>query len=501
MHEHKRSTTVSSAVYVPPFKWSSENQTSGGGGGVEYQKRRINGLMNKANPTNIKNFIIPALLAEDLTRGSKGLFCRSCIKSQVASPIFTPLFAALVAAVNSKFPETGLLLLRMLALQFWRAHFSKDRRLLSASVRFVAHLVNQRVVNEAIAFELLLDNLLFGNPSLDCVEVAVCLVRECGSFLLEASPTELDRVFARLRTVLAKDEMDNRVRFMIEELFALRMKSFEGQPAVVPELNVVDNEEQWITHRVSVADEIEAEVDAEVDEDMIERLRALQIANFVAPDKEEQLITHQVSVVVDQMGIVKDETEKNLIHFRRSIQLAITDSVDYEEAGNKLLGIIKPGEEMELCTVFLECCGSERNYRHYYALLGHRLCAVNEDYQAEFQKCFVKQYQTVDSLDINKMRNLAMLLAHLLAMEALTWRFFRFVPLTVEGTTSSSRVFLKILFQELSEFLEPRELNERLTQHCSETARYAVELFDYIGLRSNAKNLRQYFENMEKAKS
>ena len=41
----------------------------------------------------------------------RGLFCRSLMKSQLASPTFSPVYAALVAVVNTKFPELGELLL------------------------------------------------------------------------------------------------------------------------------------------------------------------------------------------------------------------------------------------------------------------------------------------------------------------------------------------------------------------------------------------------------
>lgn len=47
---------------------------------------------------------------QNLVRG-RGLFCRSMMKSQLASPSFSPVYAALTAVVNTKFPEIGELLL------------------------------------------------------------------------------------------------------------------------------------------------------------------------------------------------------------------------------------------------------------------------------------------------------------------------------------------------------------------------------------------------------
>src|ERR1044072_7505401 len=81
----------SGGVYIRPFKQARmmmmeevEDKSS-----LEYQRltwevlsKSINGLISKVNATNIKN-IIPELLSENLIRG-RGLFCRSCMKSQMA---------------------------------------------------------------------------------------------------------------------------------------------------------------------------------------------------------------------------------------------------------------------------------------------------------------------------------------------------------------------------------------------------------------------------------
>ncbi|XP_075655197.1 pre-mRNA-splicing factor CWC22-like [Castanea sativa] len=143
-------------------------------------RKSINGLVNKVNAANVKN-IIPQLFSENLIRGS-GLFCRSCMKSQMASPGFTDVFAALVAVVNTKFPEVGELLLRRdVVLQLKRAYKRNDKPQLLAAVTFIAHLVNQLVAHEIIALELLA--VLLQNPTDSSVEVAVAFVTECGSLL------------------------------------------------------------------------------------------------------------------------------------------------------------------------------------------------------------------------------------------------------------------------------------------------------------------------------
>jgi pre-mRNA-splicing factor CWC22 len=119
-------------VYIPPFRLARMMKEVEDKSSTEYQRltwdalrKSINGLVNKVNASNIKN-IIPELFSENLIRG-RGLFCRSCMKSQMASSRFTDVFAALVAVVNTKFPEVGDLLLRRIVLQLKRAFKRNDK--------------------------------------------------------------------------------------------------------------------------------------------------------------------------------------------------------------------------------------------------------------------------------------------------------------------------------------------------------------------------------------
>jgi len=123
-------------------------------------------------------------------------------------------------------------------------------------------------------------------------------------------------------------------------------------------------------------------------------------------------------------------------------------SAEFEEAGHKLLKIkLEPGQEMELCIMLLECCSQERTYLRYYGLLGQRFCMINKIHQENFEKCFVQQYSMIHRLETNKLRNVAKFFAHLLGTDALPWHALAYIRLTEEDTTSSSRIFIKILFQ------------------------------------------------------
>lgn len=93
------------------------------------------------------------------------------------------------------------------------------------------------------------------------------------------------------------------------------------------------------------------------------------------------------------------------------------------------------------------------------------------------------------------MRNVAKFFAHLLHTDALPWTVLEYIHLNEEETTSSSRIFIKIVFQELAEFLGLIKLNERLkdpfmAQHFTgifpkdnpRNTRFAINFFTAIGL-------------------
>ena len=153
-------------AYVPPFKLAQMMREIEDKSSPEYQritwealKKSINGLVNKINSSNVKN-IVPELFNENLVRG-KGLFARSVMKSQMASPQFSPVFAALVAVTNTKFPELGELVVKRVVLQFRRAFKRNDKSVCVAATKFLASLVNQQVRGVEIVRSLFLFTVSF----------------------------------------------------------------------------------------------------------------------------------------------------------------------------------------------------------------------------------------------------------------------------------------------------------------------------------------------------
>ncbi|RLN10315.1 hypothetical protein BBJ28_00025327, partial [Nothophytophthora sp. Chile5] len=545
-----RTTGRTGGVYMPPFKLAQlrKQQEEAGGlnkASVEFQRqtwdalrKSLNGLINKVNVANISN-ILPELFQENLVR-ARGLLARAIMKAQLASPGFTHIYAALVAVINTKMPENGELVVKRVVHRFRRAFKRGDKVVAIALVRFIAHLVNQQVVHELLALEVL--TLLLANPTDDSVEVAVNFTKECGQILAELCPEGLRAIFERFRGILHEGEIDKRVQYTIEGLFAIRKGGFADYPAVHEQLDLVESGDQ-ITHETTLEEDIDREDKLDVfrfdpdykkNEEMWAAIKKEILGESDSDsdsasgsdedgdeeeEEEEEEETEQ-PVAADNNVAIQDFTEQDLVNLRRTIYLTIMSSITHEECAHKLMKLnIRPGQEKEICSMLIECCSQERTYLRYYGLLSERFCLIKREYQDAFDECFAEQYSLIHRLETNKLRNAAKLFAHLLFTDALPWTVFEYIHLNEEETTSSSRIFIKILCQELSEHLGMKTLKERFLDEIMQTTfagifpkdnprntRFAINFFTSIGLGGLTTELREYLKNapkliMEQAKA
>lgn len=65
-------------------------------------------------------------------------------------------------------------------------------------------------------------------------------------------------IFERLRNILHESEIDKRVQYMIEVMFAIRKDGFKDHPIVPEGLDLVEEEDQF-THMLPLEDEYNTE--------------------------------------------------------------------------------------------------------------------------------------------------------------------------------------------------------------------------------------------------
>uniref|UniRef100_A0A8C0H310 Pre-mRNA-splicing factor CWC22 homolog n=1 Tax=Chelonoidis abingdonii TaxID=106734 RepID=A0A8C0H310_CHEAB len=512
--------TRTGGAYIPPAKLRMMQEQITDKNSLAYQrmswealKKSINGLVNKVNVSNIEN-IIHELLQENIVRG-RGLLSRSILQAQSASPIFTHVYAAVVAIINSKFPNIGELILKRLILNFRKGYRRNDKQLCLTASKFVAHLINQNVAHEVLCLEML--TLLLERPTDDSIEVAIGFLKECGLKLTEVSPRGINAIFDRLRHVLHESKIDMRVQYMIEVMFAVRKDGFKDHPIIPEGLDLVEEEDQF-THMLPLEDDYNPE---DMKHAIIFFLVELRFSFILKMFSRWILISWKTKKSTKplrrvckpgQKVTIHDQTEINLVSFRRTIYLAIQSSLDFEECAHKLLKMDFPDSQTkELCNMILDCCAQQRTYEKFFGLLAGRFCMLKKEYMESFEAIFKEQYDTIHRLETNKLRNVAKMFAHLLYTDSLPWSVLECIILSEETTTSSSRIFVKIFFQELSEYMGLPNLNARLKDETLQpffegllprdnprNTRFAINFFTSIGLGGLTDELREHLKNAPK---
>ncbi|KAI1976545.1 pre-mRNA-splicing factor cwc22 [Ophidiomyces ophidiicola] len=517
-------TMRSGGTYIPPARLRALQAQITDKSSKEYQrmawealKKSINGLINKINISNIKH-IVPELFGENLIRG-RGLFCRSIMKAQAASLPFTPIYAAMAAIVNTKLPQVGELLLSRLIIQFRKAFKRNDKTVCISSSTFIAHLCNQQVAHEMVAAEILF--LLLHKPTDDSVEVAVGLTREIGQHLEEMNQTISLAVFDQFRAILHEADIDKRVQYMIEVLFQVRKDRFKDNPAIKEELDLVEEEDQ-ITHRIELDDELDVQdglnvfkFDAEWEEheEAYKKLKAEILgegSDGEDEDDSDATSDEDEEDEEDRQMDIKDQSNTDLVNLRRTIYLTIMSSIDFEECCHKLMKINLPvGQESELPSMIVECCSQERTYSKFYGLIGERFAKLNRMWTDLFEASFMKYYDTIHRYETNRLRNIARFFGHMLSSDAFGWHVLSIIHLNEEETTSSSRIFIKILFQDLAEGLGMPKLQERFKDEIlrpsfegifpldnPRNTRFSINYFTSIGMGALTEEMREHLNNL-----
>ena len=523
----KLSNMRSGGTYIPPARLRALQAQITDKKSKEYQrmawealKKSINGLINKVNVSNIKH-IVPELFAENLIRG-RGLFCRSIMKAQAASLPFTSIYAAMVAIVNTKLPGVGGLLLSRLIVQFKKAFKRNDKAVCLSSTTFIAHLCNQQVAHEMLAAQMLL--LLLHNSTNDSIEIAVGLTREVGQYLEEMSGSIAAAVFDQFRSILHEQDIDNRVQYMIEVLFQVRRDKYRDNPAIKEELDLVEEEDQ-ITHRIGLDDEIEVQDNLNIfkfdpeweeNEESYRKTKAQILGEEDGSDVEDGDDSEESSddeAAHEERELeIKDQSNTDLVNLRRTLYLTIQSSNDFEDCCHRLMKVnIPAGQEPQLPEMIVQYCSLERTYTKFIGSVGERFAKLNRLWTELFEQKFIEKYETIHRNSTNEIRNIAKFFGHMISSDAIGWHVLSVIHLNQEETTSSSRLFIKCLFQDFAEALGMAKLRSRLSDEMlqpsytgifpkdnPQNTKFAINFFVAIGMGALGEDMREHLKNTPK---
>ena len=157
--------------------------------------------------------------------------------------------------------------------------------------------------------------------------------------------------------------------------------------------------------------------------------------------------------------------------------------------------------------MIIECCSQERSYSTFYGLIGERFCKLNRVWNECFEQAFTNYYTTIHRYETNRLRNIARFFGHLLATDSISWVVLQCIQLTEDDTTSSSRIFIKIMMTEVSESMGLKTLVERfkdveVKRACGamfpmdnpKNTRFAINYFTSVGLGAVTEEMREHLK-------
>ena len=155
----------------------------------------------------------------------------------------------------------------------------------------------------------------------------------------------------------------------------------------------------------------------------------------------------------------------------------------------------------------IECCSQERTYSKFYGLIGERFSKLNRVWTDALEEAFREYYDTIHRYETNRLRNIARFFGHILATDAVSWAVFESIKMNEDDTTSSSRIFVKIMFQEVVEAMGIKTVAERfkdpeVKKFCGgmfpmdnpKNTRFSINYFTSIGLGVVTEEMREYLK-------
>ncbi|EJF64960.1 MIF4G-domain-containing protein [Dichomitus squalens LYAD-421 SS1] len=267
-------------------------------------------------------------------------------------------------------------------------------------VVLLSELYNFQVISSVLMYDVI-RALLDGDLSEFKVELLLKVARNSGQQLRQDDPTALKSIIQIVHEKLPQDTraLSSRVRFMVETLSNLKnnkIKKAAGQTAGGEAVERMKkflsglNKRHVMSHeplRVSLEDLRSADTKGKWwlvgaawgGDPLVEHKQEAQSHAAIAPALD----------VPNENVLLKLAKKQGMnTDIRRSIFVVLMSSEDYVDACERLSQLkLTEIQQREIIRVILHCCGNEKQYNPYYALVGQQLCRLSHAHKITLQFC------------------------------------------------------------------------------------------------------------------
>ncbi|EIN09802.1 ARM repeat-containing protein [Punctularia strigosozonata HHB-11173 SS5] len=265
-------------------------------------------------------------------------------------------------------------------------------------ITLLSELYNFQVVSCVLVYDVI-RQLLDGDLSELNVELLLKLARNSGLQLRQDDPLALKDIIeiVQKKVVGQPENMTSRMRFMLETL--INLKNNRVKKGANPAGDAVDRMKRFLSGlsktrqlrpheplRVSLADLQSASSKGKwwlvgaawTGDPLLERRDQL----------ESQTAIGRVVVTAEDPLLKLARKQGMNTDIRRNIFVVLMSSEDYVDACNRLAQLnLTEVQQREVVRVLLHCCGNEKSYNPYYALVCQQLCQRSHSYKITLQFC------------------------------------------------------------------------------------------------------------------
>ncbi|KAF8656241.1 hypothetical protein AX16_002677 [Volvariella volvacea WC 439] len=264
-------------------------------------------------------------------------------------------------------------------------------------VVLLSELYNFQVISAVLIYDII-RALLDGDLTEIKVELLLKITRNSGQQLHQDDPSALKDIIQMVYTKVSGREssLSSRARFMIETLDNLKNNKSKRNAAQNQGGDTVERMKKFLTNlakkrhvmsneplRVTLNDLHSAETKGKwwlvgaawAGDPLVEKGNAVKDSAPSTQTTENSLLK-----LARKQGMNTD--------IRRSIFVVLMSSDDYVDACERLSQLnLSEVQQREIVRVLLHCCGNEKAYNPYYALVCQNLCRLSHSYKITVQFC------------------------------------------------------------------------------------------------------------------
>ncbi|XP_055785189.1 nucleolar MIF4G domain-containing protein 1 isoform X1 [Salvelinus fontinalis] len=468
----KADTAVPSAgKYVPPHLRDTGDDKRRAE--LERLKRQVKGLVNRLSEANMASIsgqleeLYMSSSRKDMNDTLTEILLAACVTPALMPDRLLMEHVLLVSILHHTVGlEVGANFLETVVRQFAELYKSPgEGKECDNLVAMVAHLYNFQVVHALLIFDIL--KMLVGAFTEKDIELVLFVLKNVGFALRKDDALALKELISEAQSkasgVGTKFQDENRVRFMLETMLALKNNDMRKIPGYDPEpVERLRKLQRTLIHQSSGGSDVKLRVSLE------NLLAAEQVGRWwivgsswsgvpMIGDQGNKT-SKQTTAEGKFSAKVLDLARKQRMNtdIRRNIFCVIMTSEDYLDAFEKLIRLgLKDQQEREIVHVLMDCCLQEKSFNAFYAVLGEKFCEHDRRFQMTFQFSLWDKFKDLPSLSTSTFSNLVQLVTRFLQRKCLSLSILKVIEF---GELDKPKV--KFLRQVLTKLLKDTETED-----------------------------------------